>query len=112
MPADPDIVLKTGDTSPIVEATLKDAKNKVVPLQVGDVVKFRMAPVHMDAPAAFSHTATVVDGPSGKVAYHWQTGDTDVIGMYEADFYVVFADGRKGSFPNEGNLTVQITAAP
>jgi hypothetical protein len=114
MPVDPDIVLKAGDTAPIVEGVLKDAANKIVPLQVGDTVTFRLRPVGMDAPAAFSHAAVVVgDGTAGKVEYHWAVGETDVVGMYEADFHVAFADGvRKGSFPNGRSLTVQIKPAP
>ena len=116
MPAAPDIVVKEGDTSPPVEATLRDGKNKAVPLRDGvDQVSFRMKLVGLDEAGAerpqVELAASIVDGGKGIVRYQWQPGDLEVVGVYETDFLVHFSDGTQVSFPNDSSLILQVLEA-
>jgi hypothetical protein len=52
---------------------------------------------------------TVIDSPAGIVTYDWQTGDTDVSGVYYAEFEVTYGDGSVETFPNSGNISIKIT---
>ena len=54
-----------------------------------------------------SATATIYDGPNGKLRYSWQGTDTDTAGTYRAEFEVVIS-GRKQTFPEDGYLVVNV----
>lgn len=52
----------------------------------------------------------VLDPPeAGIVKYDWQTGDTDVPGVYNAEFVATIA-GKEISFPNAGYFRLEIAA--
>jgi hypothetical protein len=115
MPAAPDITVKEGDTNPPVEATLRDGKNKAVPLREGDggdSVFFRMHLIGVDETGEerpqVELPAEIVDGAKGMVRYQWQTGDLAIVGVYRADFHVHFVDGTTVSFPNDTSLILQV----
>lgn len=100
--------IKEGDTSPELQATLKDAEGSAIDL-TGASARF-----HMRAPgaaaAAVDAAATVVTAASGIVKYTWIAGDTDVAGRYEAEFEITFGDGSIESFPNRGYIPVRISS--
>lgn len=52
--------------------------------------------------------ATVEDAAGGRVSYSWQTGDTDKAGEFNAEWEVVFSDGKKQTFPNSGYIKIKI----
>jgi hypothetical protein len=47
----------------------------------------------------------------GKVKYSWASEDVDTAGTFLAEWVVTFDGGRVQSFPNEGQLVVEITPA-
>jgi hypothetical protein len=55
--------------------------------------------------------ATISNADGGVVYYQWQTGDTDTIGSYEAEFEVTFTGGEIESFPNNRYIQIEITNA-
>ena len=88
--------LKQNDTSPTLDAILKDALGEPVNV-FGASVKFIMSRngvVKVDA------AAEVVDGEAGHVRYTLQDGDTDTPGNYQAEYEVTFLDGSVETFTN------------
>ncbi len=47
----------------------------------------------------------------GKVKYSWQAADVDTAGTFLAEWVVTFGGGDVQSFPNEGQLVVEIAPA-
>lgn len=103
-----DFVIKKGNLLPVVEATLKDAKDNPVDL-TGMTVKFVMRLVGATLPKI--NTAATVDldqvNNKGKVSYDWAGTDTDTAGIYEAEWEVTIG-GKKQNFPNSNHLVVKI----
>lgn len=91
--------IKRNDTSPSVEATLS-AKGSPVDL-TGATVYFHMSD-------GLGGLGTIVDPSTGKVRYDWQAGDTATAGVYYSEWEVVYADGKKETFPNDGYSTIKI----
>ena len=102
-----DFWIRQGDTSPAYEAILKDDKGKAVDI-TGASVRFHMRARGGETKVATS--ATVVDGPAGKVSHGWSAEDTDTPGAFEAEFEVTYSDGTIETYPNRRYLEVRITA--
>jgi|TARA_R110000851_G_scaffold310830_2_gene470821 hypothetical protein len=97
--------IKQNDTSPSLQATLKDAQ--LVPvILTSATVKLHMK--SLDGVIKVNETMTITDGNGGVVQYDWQAGDTDTVGSYYVEFQVTFADASVETFPNDGNLAVSI----
>jgi len=98
--------IKQNDTSPAIQATVKDGSGNAINVTGASVV-FNMrtvsGTVKVDRGAG-----TVVDGAAGQVKYQWQVGDTDTTGVYEAEFEVTYADSTVETFPNKGYIKVKI----
>lgn len=100
--------LKQNDTSPTLDAILKDADGNVVNV-AGASVQFHMIGTR-DSTLKIDAAATVVDGAAGHVRYTLQTGDTDTPGEYKAEYEVTFSDGTIETFKNTpDSLRVVIT---
>ena len=99
--------MKTNDTSPAIEAVLKDGNGTVVSL-IGASVNF-----HMRAIGATDETvngeATVSDADGGVVYYQWNSVDTGVVGSFEGEFEVTYAGGEKETFPNNRHIEIEFT---
>lgn len=93
--------IKRNDTSPSIEAVLSDSNGPVN--LTGATVNFYMANL-------VSGAATITDAAAGEVRYDWQAGDTTKLGYHLAEWEVVYADGKKETFPNDGYSTIKITA--
>lgn len=93
--------IKRHDTSPSVEAVLT-GKDGPVNL-TGATVYFYMSNI-------ISAQATIADATAGVVRYDWQTGDTTKLGYHLAEWEVIYSDGKKETFPNDGYSTVKISA--
>ena len=97
--------IKQNDTSPSLQATLKDAL--LVPVNItGATVKFHMK--SLDGVVKVDETMTITDAEGGVVQYDWQTGDTDTVGTYYVEFEVTYADASIETFPNTGSLVVSV----
>ena len=100
-----DITLKRGDTRHAIKAVLKDSDGAPVDL-TGCTVKFLMAP--LGRPAVIDREVHVQDAEAGEVWVVWVPGDTDISGVYRAEFKVTYPDGRRETFPNSGYISINI----
>lgn len=99
--------IKQNDTSPALQATLKDASGTAIDLS-GSTVRFHMRQVGATS-AKVDAAATVSDADGGVIYYQWSASDTDTIGSFEAEFEVTFSGGEIESFPNNRFIQVEIT---
>jgi hypothetical protein len=95
--------IKTGDTAPSVEATLK--KNGVaIDLTDAASIRFKMrTALPLDEPAVIVAPAT-----SGQVRYDWGATETDVKGVYDAEFEITWTGGGVQTVPSRGFIRVYI----
>jgi hypothetical protein len=99
--------IKQNDTSPALQATLKDGLGAVVDL-TGASIRFHMRKTG-DTTAKVDATAVIENADNGLVYYSWVAADTDTIGSYEAEFEVTFTGGEIETFPNNRFIEVEIT---
>lgn len=100
-----DFYIKQNDSSPVIRATLRGAGNTTLNLSAA-TVNFRMQKSSGDN--VVQGSAEIFDPAEGTVQYIWQSGDTSVSGTYLAEFEVTYADGKVETFPNLGNIQVNI----
>ena len=103
--------IKRGDTAPAFEKSLKTGGGEPVNLDGFTEIDFHMRDddyntvIDDDTSGAVS----VVIATSGDVLYQWQSGDTETLGSYKAEFVVTFGDGTKQSFPRRGMYDIEVT---
>lgn len=97
--------IKQNDTSPSLQATLKDASLTAIDLS-GASVQFHMKAV--DGTLKVDAAMDITDASNGVVQYDWQTGDTDTVGAYYVEFEVTYADASIETFPNNGNKVISV----
>lgn len=97
--------IKQNDTSPALQATLKDASLSVINL-TGATVRFHMksvgGTVKIDAPM------DIISALGGVVRYDWQAGDTDTVDTYYIEFEVTYVDSSVETFPNDGSDVLNV----
>lgn len=102
----PDFTIKQGDTKPSLVATLQDANGAV------DLTNATSVTLHMRSAGSMTNTVsaavTITNRAAGAVSYQWQAVDTATAGSYYAEFEVVWNDGTIETFPDTGNLWIQI----
>lgn len=101
-----DITIKRGDTRNCIKAILKNASSGDPVNLEGCSVKFHMAP--LSRPAVISRAVHVEDAAAGEVWVVWAPGETDMAGIYRAEFEVLYDDGKIETFPNDGYISIQI----
>jgi hypothetical protein len=93
--------MKPGDTAP---ALLIDT-NADMTGTTSKVAKIR----RRHGGTVVTKTLTTVGDPTlGVLTYQWVAPDTDVVGTYEIDAVVTFADGRIQHFPQGSDLELII----
>lgn len=97
--------IKQNDTSPSLQAALKDAALTPINL-TGATVRLHMKSV--DGTLKIDQLMTVVTPLQGIIQYDWQTGDTDTVGTYYVEFEVTYSDASVETFPNNGNKTISV----
>lgn len=97
--------IKQNDTSPALQATLKDAALAPIDL-TGATVRFHMKSV--DGTIKVDTAMTITNNEGGVVQYNWEAGDTDTVGTYYVEFEVTYADLAVETFPNNGNKVITV----
>ncbi len=100
-----DVIIKRGDTRNCIKAVLKDASG--TPVDLTDCsVSFHMAP--LNRPAVISRAAHIENAATGEIWLVWAPGETDIAGIFRAEFEVMYQDGRRATFPSNGYISIQI----
>lgn len=92
--------IKQNDTLPKLGAILQDEDKEPVDI-TGATVRFHMSPYNKDE-VLIDEEAEIIDATEGKVAYQWQTGDTETPGRYRGEFEINFLSNGKQTHPNCG----------
>lgn len=96
---EPDWAVAQGDLSPNPAPTLS-----VDSLSNAQSVTFHMKPRSGSGTTIDDSTHTqIIDTANAKVAYDFQSGDTDVPGYYLLRWEVTWQNGDPESFPNDGH---------
>lgn len=92
--------IKQGDLWPPLEANLKQANGEPIPLQETDEVNFIMTFKNKRTSVVIEGEVEVIDYTTAHVKYEWNTGDTDVAGVYQGEFKVMLNGEKLVSIPN------------
>lgn len=103
-----DFYIKSGDMLPPLTAILSDADGPVSLAEVS-ALAFSMREVGGDVVIDNAQATPDPDQGAnpGLVRYEWVSGDTDIAGLFVAEFKAVW-DGGPQRFPNYTYLTVEI----
>lgn len=99
--------IKRGDLLPILSVVLAQSNGNPIPL--GTAVGIR-AIVRQNGRIIVSRPATIVDAAGGEVALEWEDGDTDVAGLAEVEFEIIWPTLAPQTVPSAGGFEVQIIA--
>ncbi len=100
-----DVIIKRGDTRNCIKAVLKDTSGS--PVDLTDCrVNFHMARIGRQPNV--SRATHIENAAVGEVWVVWAPGETDISGIYRAEFEVIYKDGRHETFPNNGYVSIQI----
>ncbi len=100
-----DLVIKRGDTRSCIKAVLINSDGDPTDL-AGCEVRYHM--VALNRFNVLNRTIHIENAEKGEVWMVWQPGDTDVAGVYRAEFEVTHPDGRRETYPNSGYISIQI----
>lgn len=104
--------IKQGDTRPRYEAQLLDnvgePEEAPIDLTTATNVKFFMRLKTDKTIKVDAGDVDITDDATGMVSYEWQTGDTDTVGVYEAEFVITWSDGGIETVPNKGFKEIEI----
>jgi hypothetical protein len=103
--------IKRGDTAPAFEKSLNDELGQPVNLDGLTELDFHMRDENYETVVDDDTTGnvSVENVVSGDVSYQWQSGDTDTLGSYKAEFVVTYDDGTIQSFPRNGMYDIEVT---
>lgn len=97
------IAIKQGDTRHAIRATLKTLDGVPINLSGAKII-FKMSNRHI---GTFIEREAVYE-TDGKVHFIFQGNETENAGMYDAEFEVIYTDGRVETFPHSGKIQVYI----
>lgn len=107
--------MKTGALQPPYRAVIRRADRQPIDLSLVDHVNFvmrqrRTGLAIIDAPAVILQEGDFATGINvGLCQYDWQPGDTDIAGIYRAEFTLLDADNEPlATVPNDSYQEVQI----
>jgi hypothetical protein len=95
------VPIKQGDLEPLIAVTLQYSDGTPVVLS-GATVQFRFSTYTRTE--LFVRDAIIDDINTGDVSYAWQAGDTDLAGVFLAEFVVDWPSDRPQTYPNSGYL--------
>ena len=99
--------IKQGDRLPVLDATLVNEDGTAFNLTSADSVAFRMRAKGATT-FAVEGAATIVSAAAGTVRYAWAEGDTDVVGVFYAEFVVTFSGSLTQTVPTTSQFIVRV----
>lgn len=96
--------IKQGDTTPAIKYDLEPQDT----ILTGATARFLMRPAGGGATVLDASAQILSPADPPTLGYAWQAGDTDLNGVFDAEFKVTNADGTVGTYPNRGFLQIHI----
>lgn len=100
------VTFKQNDRLPSLTVTAVQSDGTAYDL-TGATVVFNMRAADTGTVKVNRSSATLVDGPTGKVRYDWVSGDLDTNGDYLAEFECTIS-GRKLTIPTNGYIPIKV----
>ncbi len=101
--------LKVNDTAPVFQYTCLD-ENKVAIVLTGATVTFYMQ--DQNGITIIDNAAvTITDAANGVVEYQFVAADSDVAGIFFAEFVITFSGGTIRTSPDPGSIQVVISGS-
>lgn len=101
-----DFTIKQNDTSPALQCTLQDDQGIAIDIS-GSSARFHLVNYETGV-VKIDSAGSIVSAVDGQVKYEWITGDTDTVGIYQAEWEVTYSDGSIETFPNNQNIIINI----
>lgn len=98
--------IKQFDRRPLFVGVLTD-ENGVVNLTTAGTVFFNMR-TEAGSIKINRGTAAITSAAAGQVTYTWGTADLDTVNSYQAEFEVVWNDGKAETFPSDGYISISV----
>ena len=102
----PDLIIRQGDTTPLLQQTILDASGNAMNL-TGATVTFTLRALTSNQPVV-NATAQILNAATGLVQYAWTASDTATPGLYMGEFHVTLSGGGTYTYPNDGYLDIWI----
>ena len=99
--------LKQLDTAPVFQYTVLDEDGVAIVL-TGATVTFYMQDEN-GITIIDNAAVTITDATNGVVEYQWVTADSDVSGIFFAEYVITFGDGTIRTSPDPGWIIVVIS---
>ncbi len=105
--------LTVKDLGPAYLVTIEERDGTVVDISGADIV-CTMRLKDGSPPTINRSTAgiTITDGPNGEFKREWQSGETDLAGLYNIEFELDPTSGGKMTFPRRGQGTAVVQIFP
>lgn len=97
--------IKQYDTKTAMRATILSEGNRVDLRQATDV-QFLMS--NSRNHIVINKPVFIIDALEGKVWFPFEESETTQTGNFKGEFVVNFNDGRRETFPNTGNIPIEI----
>lgn len=104
-----DFTMKAHDLAPSIEATLGFEGTTDIPDLTGATVTFIMRR-DSDVAPKIDADAVIVDPATGRVRYDWVTGDTDEVGVFKAEWQVLYPGAKPQTFPTKSYHEIEFLA--
>ncbi len=101
--------LKQDDTAPVLQYTVLDEDKVAIDL-TGSTVTFYMQDEN-GIEVISGAVVTITDASNGVVEYSWIAADSDVAGIFFAEFVIVFSGGTIRTSPDPGSLQIVISGS-
>ena len=101
-----DLVIKQGDTLPVLTYTMTDINGNAINL-TGGSVNFVMRSI-TSSTAAINASATIVSASAGQVSFTFTSTQSSVVGQYMASFVATLSSGAVQTAPADGYLSISI----
>lgn len=98
-----------GDLLPVLRVQILGDAKSPVDLALAQSVDFVMK--HEGTGIEVTGSMAIDDSDVGKVSYTWQSGDTDIPGVWVGRIVVTFAGGKTMTFPTcpeKGGLLIEV----
>ena len=103
--------IKRNDTLPALQVSIAAKGNlgQKIGFDLSDVKTATFTMVDNCSNAkVYDQMAQIICSSGGTIQYNWQEGDTDTIGLYTAEFELIFYSGGRLSIPTQGGIKIEI----